>query len=255
MDNFDFYAEYYDMLYRDKDYDAEASYITGLIKKYSSLDSRNMLDMGCGTGKHAAAFAERGFNVTGIDLSTKMTASAEKNQGGKGIEFINADVRSYRSRRLFDVAVSLFHVMSYQVLNNDIISAFNSARENLAPGGLFIFDFWYGPAVLSDPPEVRVKRFQNVSLKIIRLAEPELFTETDTINVNYEIIAEKEGGISSRIRETHKMRYFFLPELEYMLRNAGFEMKEAFKWMTGRAPDTDSWYVCCVCVKKQGGGQ
>jgi hypothetical protein len=42
--------------------------------------------------------------------------------------------------------------MSYQIETNEIEAVFKKVSEHLAIGGLFLFDFWYGPAVLSDSP-------------------------------------------------------------------------------------------------------
>ena len=42
-----------------------------------------------------------------------------------------------------------------------------TARSLVAPGGIFIFDFWYGPAVLADPPAVRIKRLENERMKVL----------------------------------------------------------------------------------------
>jgi hypothetical protein len=51
---------------------------------------------------------------------------------------------------------SLFHVMSYQTSNKDLQDAFETAKINLKPGEIFIFDCWYGSSVLTDRPVGRV---------------------------------------------------------------------------------------------------
>lgn len=53
---------------------------------------------------------------------------------------------------------SLFHVLRYQITNNDVLDMLSTVKLHLKPGGLFILEFWYGPAVLMDRPEKRVKR-------------------------------------------------------------------------------------------------
>jgi ubiquinone/menaquinone biosynthesis C-methylase UbiE len=58
------YARYYDLLYRDKDYAAEAEYVAGLIRKFHPA-ARSILELGSGTGIHASLPAEKGFTVHG----------------------------------------------------------------------------------------------------------------------------------------------------------------------------------------------
>ena len=58
----------------------------------------------------------------------------------------------------FDAIVFLFHVMSYQVTNKMLNEVFSNVFKHLNDGGLFIFDFWYGPAVLTDPPKKKAAR-------------------------------------------------------------------------------------------------
>ena len=61
MDAFGAYARYYDLLYRDKDYPAEARYLHELIQRHAP-GAQSILDLGCGTGAHAAEFAELGYD-------------------------------------------------------------------------------------------------------------------------------------------------------------------------------------------------
>ena len=46
------YSQYYDLLYRDKDYEREAAYIDALLRRHGVL-GKNILELGSGTGRHA----------------------------------------------------------------------------------------------------------------------------------------------------------------------------------------------------------
>ena len=72
---FETYSQYYDLLYKDKDYKAETDYIISLIKEYHS-NTDTILELGCGTGMHASILAENGYKVEGIDLSQISDAAA-----------------------------------------------------------------------------------------------------------------------------------------------------------------------------------
>ena len=75
MSVFNEYARYYDLLYRDKDYGAETDYIHNLIQKQNP-GCRTILNLGCGSGRHDRCLVERGYAVTGVDLSEEMLTAA-----------------------------------------------------------------------------------------------------------------------------------------------------------------------------------
>jgi len=243
------YASYYNLLYQDKDYQGEAGYIYSLIDRYAP-DSVSVLELGCGTGRHALLLAEKGLEVHGIDMSHDMLAEAREQASAVSddifgrISLAQGDVRTWRCDQRFDVALSLFHVMSYQTTNQDLYDAFSTASTHLKSEGVFIFDCWYGPAVLAERPEVRVKRLENDEIQVIRIAEPDLFPNGNYVDVNYHVfVRDKATDEVTEIREKHSMRYLFYPEVEKLL--------AAEEWMSGREPGLDTWGVCFVAQKSR----
>lgn len=247
------YARYYDLLYRDKPYEKEAAYIRNLIRTHIP-DAKRILELGCGTGIHAEYLARAGMAVSGVDFSEWMLERARSRRStlsadvAERLNFTCADVRHVRLPVRADVVVSLFHVMSYQTENADLQAVFATAREHVRPGGIFLFDVWYGPAVLTDRPSVRVKKMEDGEVQITRTAEPVLYANENRVDVHYRIVAvEKSTGCSSETSEVHRMRYLFWPELKVLAENAGFTLIGAHEWMTGRVPSFETWSVCFVC--------
>ncbi len=249
MSVFGDYSLYYDLLYKDKDYEAESDYISGLIKRFKPY-AESILELGCGTGKHAKLLNEKGFCVHGIDLSKTMLEQALGFEN-RTLSFSFGDVRDYRIERKFDAVISLFHVASYQNTNEDLLQYFKTANVHLNSGDIFIFDFWYGPAVLSEKPENRVKYLEDNRVKIERKAFPVVHYNRNVVDVNYEIlIKNKDSKTEQKIEETHKMRYLFIPELELMLADSGFEIAHIEEWLSAKKIGPDTWGVCLVGVKK-----
>lgn len=251
---FDAYAAYYDLLYRDKDYAAEAAFVGNLLQQHGGITSGSLLELGCGTGKHAEYLARLGYCIHGVDMSTTMIESARsriptelKNQ----LSFEVGDIRSVRVNCKFDAVISLFHVASYQTGNHDISAMFATAAEHLNPGGLFIFDFWYGPAVLTDRPVVRVKRMAGDQFDVLRVAEPVMQPNDNIVEVNYTVLVFNHSDQRvERINETHRMRYFFSPELHFLLKHNGFNACAEIEWMTGMVMGFDTWSGVFVAVKQ-----
>jgi SAM-dependent methyltransferase len=253
MNPFGPYAAYYDLLYQDKNYREECQYIDKLIKLHHPQAS-NLMDLGCGTGKHVALLSKMGYAATGVDRSSEMIAIAKANgpiDTGK-LRFLEGDARNVLLEEQFDVVTALFHVMSYQTGNEDISSVFKTAERHLPTNGLFIFDCWYGPGVLSDPPVVRIKRMENEEIKVLRISEPVLFPNENRVDVHYDIqIHEKKNNSQgpSLIKEVHSMRYLFHPEIELYSKNKGFEIIDFREWMKDNKPGLNTWNAVFVCRK------
>jgi SAM-dependent methyltransferase len=252
---FDAYSTYYDLLYRDKDYSAEAAYVLSRIRA-SKPDAEKLLELGCGTGAHAVALARQGMRVTGIDLSPSMLERAMRRLEDEPptirsrVQLVQGDLRSLQTGKKYDAVISLFHVVSYQTTNQDLALAFETAAKHLDPGGLFFFDFWHGPAVLNQKPEVRVRRLFDSDYEVTRIAEPELRSRESIVDVNYSLfIKDKSSGAITDLKETHSMRYLFIPEL-IALAADWFEPVAVHAWLSESIPDTSSWSACATMVRK-----
>jgi SAM-dependent methyltransferase len=243
MEVFKDYAYYYNAFYKDKDYKAEAAQVDSLLKMYGN-DIHKVINFGCGTGRHDIELAKLGYQCAGIDLSPLMIEIAKENVKaiGLGIPFSVADIRKYESSCKYDAVISLFHVMSYQNTNQDILSAFRSARNVLNKGGIFLFDAWYGPGVLTDKPCVRVKEVEDDKNRLIRIAKPVMHDKENIVDVNYEVLViDKSTSKTQVINEVHNMRYFFRPELEYFLNEEGFELIDNLDCNSLVETSYDSW--------------
>jgi SAM-dependent methyltransferase len=251
MKVFDAYAAYYDLLYKDKDYAGEADYVLKLLSA-AGIAGGDMLELGCGTGRHAELFAAAGFRMHGVDLSEPMVRQAvERFTALPGHAFEVADVRALRLDRRFDAVISLFHVFSYQSSNDDLDRAFATASVHLRSGGAFVFDFWYGPGVLSDRPVVRVKEMSNESSTVLRIAEPIFFPNDNCVDVRYRILlTERATQAVHRFEETHRMRYLFLPELQGLSAAHGLRVVGAYRSQSHQPLGFDAWTGTVIAVKR-----
>lgn len=246
------YAQYFNLLYRDKDYSKDANFIAQVLQAYLPR-TRSILDLGCGTGAHSYLLAEQGFEVYGIDSSADMIDQANRRLAEGSLDlsnrlaFAQGDLRSLQLNQSYDAVISIFHVMSYQTTNDDLLAAFASAKRHLNPDGVFIFDFWYGPAVLSDHPIPRLKRLENEKIKVIRLAEPKHYPNENRVDVHYQmLIKDKQEETLEEFTESHPMRYLFKPEIELMLSISQMELVDCREWITQRESGLETWSVYCV---------
>ena len=238
---FNAYGRYYDLLYRDKDYAGEAAYMQNVLTAHG-LPRGNLLEFGSGTGRHGRLLAEKGYRVHGIERSAEMVKQATSSDG---FTCQQGDVCNIQMGRTYDAVLSLFHVASYQTSNCSVQAFFARASEHLNLGGLFMFDFWYTPAVYTQYPKVRVKRMADEQVEIIRIAEPVMYSNENRVDVIYSIyVRELTTGRMQTLTETHSMRHFSLPEIDLLAEKYGFQRIEAEEFLTGKPAGEGSWGVC-----------
>jgi hypothetical protein len=113
--------------------------------------------------------------------------------------------------------------MGYLTENKQLEQVFSNIRKLLKIGGIFLFDGWYGPAVLSQRPESRVHSYDvNENHHVLRLVTPELDSLHQVVNIHYRVLEIKEDQVLNDTSETHQMRYFFPMETRYFIEKAGF---------------------------------
>lgn len=249
MKQFDDYSKYYDVFNEEKNYKKESEYVLDLISKYSP-NCQSLIEFGCGTGKHAQYFSQK-YQICGVDLSPTMLEQASLELRRKinedKVQLICDDISNVNIGKKFDVCVSLFHVMSYMSGNDQVLSVLKNAHRHLNKDGIFIFDCWYGPAVLKQRPAQRIKKITKNENQYIRLAEPYLKPDKNTVDVHYQILdLNNKNSQFNSLKELHSMRYYFKPEIQFFCQLSSFELLGSYAWLTEEYPSEDNWGACFV---------
>jgi SAM-dependent methyltransferase len=243
------YASYYDIFYAQKDYALECQFVLDLLKSLSAQEIHSILDLGCGTGGHVLPLARRGYEMTGVDLSGAMIEQARSKSAEANLaaDFHLGDIRSVDLGRTFDAVISMFAVMGYQISNGDFFSAMRVARKHLESGGLFVFDAWFGPAVLRERPETRVREIPDGAERILRVAAPELNPLANTVTVHYTVLRLAGDRVLDETHESHPMRFLFAPEVAFFAEQTGFEVLKLCPFLEpDREPNDRDWNVTWV---------
>ena len=160
------------------------------------------------------------------------------------ITFEFGDVRLFRLNKKVDFVVSLFHVASYQIEDDDLHQYFKTARIHLNKGGFFIFDCWHGPAVIAQKPEKRLKKVENESILVTREAIPSMKINENKVEVLYDInVRNKESNENYQFNEKHILRYLFLPEVELLAKLNNFRVIKSGEWLTDKFLSNRTWSV------------
>ena len=134
---YDAAADVYDDFTAHHDYDGWTALIERLAREHG-LAGRRLLDVGCGTGKSFLPFLERGYDVVACDVSPRMLRHARAKSRGRA-RVLEADARDLPRLGAFDLVLALDDVVNY-LAAAELPGAFRGLADNLAPGGVLVFD-------------------------------------------------------------------------------------------------------------------
>ena len=169
------FALLYDLFHREKPYEDEADFVDQLLRDHAQGTTTTLLDIACGTGRHAVRFATRGWKVVGIDQSADMLNLAAERARGLDVTLVQQDmVHMNLESREFDAAVCLFDSIGYGVDSDSISETLSGARRHLRAGGLFAAEFWHAPAMLRGYEPLRVGESDTPDGHIVRVSRTRL---------------------------------------------------------------------------------
>jgi predicted TPR repeat methyltransferase len=133
-------APYYDKLMSFVNYPGWVAYIEKIIM-LSSINEKTILDLACGTGVCMDLWANKGYEVIGLDRSLSMLqVSKEKLSHYENILLINGDMRDFHLSRKMPIITCLYDSLNYLLTESNLLKCFCSVSEALTDDGVFIFD-------------------------------------------------------------------------------------------------------------------
>ncbi|MDP1678357.1 MAG: class I SAM-dependent methyltransferase [Bacteroidota bacterium] len=254
---FNQYAEFYNLLYREKNYIDEAEYITKIIKKLLAPKSSpvTLLDLACGTGKHIFHLEKMGFLVEGSDISSNMITVAResaKSNGSKAAFYNYSFQDSHKIEKKYDVVISMFSAMDYLTSMDDFLRTLKNISNLLTEDGIFIFDYWNGNAVTRHYDPVKVIRKSDSNGELLRISETNLDIVQQIATVKFSCMYFVDGKRIHDFTELHPMRYYFFQEMYNILNSNGFDVVYTSPFMKFDGPiDPYEWNIS-VGLKKKG---
>lgn len=238
-------ASYYDDLMAGVPYRLWVDYLEEILHRID-YKPRTILDVACGTGSVSEILADRGYTVTGADLSAGMIEVAQKKAEANqsGVDYHVQDAAEMSLGRQFDLAISLFDSLNYITDESKLASAIQRVGEHVVQGGYFIFDvnteyalshgFFNQSNLGSYPRYVWSSSFDRE-------------TRICTVKMVFEVL---DHGANRQFTEVHKQKAYRLDELDSMLRDAGFETTARYHAYKFRQPTRRSDRVFFVARKK-----
>jgi dTDP-3-amino-3,6-dideoxy-alpha-D-glucopyranose N,N-dimethyltransferase len=196
-------AAFYDAIYaaRGKDYRAEADAVATYLRA-AVPGCATLLDVGCGTGLHLAAFERMGFAVRGIDADLKMVAIARGRLPETRID--PGDMGTFDLEERFDAVVSLFGTTAYARVPNRLDAAIARMAHHLRPGGVLVVEAFLDASVYR-PGHVDAVFVDRENLKIARMSLSKQMGKIAILDFHY-LVATLQGV--ERLFERHELGLF-----------------------------------------------
>jgi ubiquinone/menaquinone biosynthesis C-methylase UbiE len=212
-------AKYYDRVYSFKDYLDEAVRLQNLIIKYLESGGNTLLDVACGTGLHLKHLKDD-FSCTGVDISKSMLKIARKN--AKGVTFKEADMKTLRLGKQFDVIVCLLSSIGYVKTAASLEKTIRNFSKHLKKGGLALIEPSHAKSVYVSG-EPRITTYDGKDAKIARVNVTKIRQATAVLSMHI-IIAER-GKDAKYFVDRHELGLFGINNTLRIMKAAGLKSK------------------------------
>jgi SAM-dependent methyltransferase len=248
---------YYEIAF-DMNRKQEVDFLVHCFRRYARRPVERVLDIACGTGPHLIRLAERGYRMSGLDLSPENIDFLRERAAQKrlDVELLVADMTRFRLRRPVDAVICMQDSQGHLLTNEAILAHLRCTRRALSPGGLYVFDrymcsSWTDPARRWSWTRRRGRATVRATFEALKDINP--VTQVFSEDMELEVF---ENGAREIYRQRHSSRMVFPQELRSLVELAGgFELCE---WFYGFKPhlrlDTAHHPLLMVVVLRRSGG-
>jgi SAM-dependent methyltransferase len=202
----------------------EVDFLVHCFKRFARrAPIRRVLDIACGTGPHLIRLAERGYRMSGLDLSATNIEFLGQRIGDRGhrAELIVGDMTDFRLPKPVDAAICMQDSQGHLLTNEALLAHLRCVARAVRPGGLYVFDrymasSWTDPARRWSWTRRRGSLIVRATFSALNDVDPvsQVFREDMTLEA-------VENGTSRVYRQSHMSRMVFPQELRTLVELAG----------------------------------
>ena len=247
MSNYNTLAQFYDALTENVDYKVRSEYISDFFSRYC-INAHSVLDLACGTGSVSKHLSDKGYNVTGLDLSEDMLSVAASKEIQNSV-FVHGDMTDFTLPYSVDCCVCSLDAINHLIDFNDVIKCFQCVFNSLNIGGVFVFD-------VNTQYKHRHILFNNTFVfdeDDFFLSWDNNYTQNDIVEIYLDFFVFN-GQNYDRFSEVIKERAYSIKSLTESLEYVGFEVVGLYDELTENSPREDSERVYFVCRKDNNNG-
>jgi len=213
-----FNSPYYHQLYFNRDKTEAAEFINKLITYLNPPSDSKMLDVACGKGRHSIQLAEKGFDVTGIDLSEDSIREALKSEADN-LHFYQHDMRLPFWINYFDYAFNFFTSFGYFKTQREHDNSIRTISQALKNNGMLVLDYLNVHYAEDNLVHQSEKQMEDVNFIITKWFDEDYF---------YKKIIVEDESMEEPIEYTEKVAKFSLGDFTEMFAYQGLQIQEVF---------------------------
>ncbi len=199
----------------------ESEFLDTIFKKYGK--EKSVLDCCCGVGRHCRALAEKGYNVTGIDISKKQIENARKINGIKNTTYLNMDVRDIKlEKKDYNAGMCMWTTYNYLSQNEDFEKFIKGIYNHLCQGGIFVLDSKNIPSLNKNRIYKRDNKTEKLDLQLLICKR----IINNVQNSQYFYFMKRNGENEFYVDEEF-VRFYYLNEIDEIV-NKYFDIVEVY---------------------------
>lgn len=211
-----FDSPYYHILYKHRDTKEAHLLLNNLLGFLKPLPDSKILDLACGRGRHAVYLNNKGFDVTGIDLSQSSIRYASQYEQKK-LSFHVHDMRKVFKKNEFDLVLNLFTSFGYFENKNDDCKVLEAISNALKPNGILVLDFLNMNKATATLPLEEIKTVEHIVFRIRKFVEDNMLVK----QINF-IDNGKEFSFEEKVRT------YTLADFNKLLASCQFTITDTF---------------------------
>ena len=222
------YSKFYDLIYSFKDYKKESQILIEYIKKYKKSKGNNLLELGCGSGKHLFYLKDK-YNCLGTDINKGILNEAKINV--QNVKFKQVDMVDFNLNAKFDIIVSLFSAIGYVKTKSNLKKTIKNISNHLKIGGVVIIEPWFPkPEYISGKPLIHI--YEDEKIKVCRMCVSKVKGNISVLDFHF-MVAEENKEIFE-FRDIHELGLFDKENYFKYFQEEGIDIKFIEKGLIGR---------------------
>ena len=209
-----------------------------LLASMDIPSSCEVLDLGCGDGRHSLELARRGYRVTGLDLSKELLERARRRTAEEGLDinFIQGDMRDPPGVSAFDLVVNFFTSFGYFQEDRENARVLEAIARSLRPGGRFLMDYLNREYVISTIVPADSRTVEGMEVEQRRWISGDPSETGGHVRINKQVWIREDGAERSY---DESVRMYTLDELGDMMARAGLEIVRTYGDFDGSPVSAD----------------
>lgn len=223
------YPKYYEIAFSYRDIKTEFDFIEYLIKKYSKVKVKQVLELACGTSPYMDELHKRGYGYLGIDLNSRMIKYTRTKALANSYKFkflkanlINFKINNFRA----DLALTLLGSL-YVDSKDEVFEHLNAVHQVLSKGGLYILNDIITQEI-TGKKEDKWTIIKN-GIKVTTTYKSKIVSKKNRLQTENLVIKVNDGGMKKEIKSQIMHKYFLTNELKNLIGEHGkFEVVSEF---------------------------